>query len=286
MYNNDFETHLKSINTMYCSELSSDASDWSSSNVDRLGTQCTFEQSSLYILKDGSEVTDENTEISNDSEGRLTKGIHRGAQLEVLLKNAYDKIDSLSSVYIGTDYSSDTGYTNDYVTFRTYPGKDTTLVQIDPNAIDYDPTKRGWYDIAVTDSVKLTSPYTDATTGVWMVTFSLKEESYFGQTRVVGADMVLSEIQTLVTDVSFYTSGFAMLLQYDSTSRDNDPNVIVYGSSTLTSLKTLSELDSSLQNSGFAVDIKSKTEGPISYTRGDLGKWMGGFGVFLTVHWL
>lgn len=120
----------------------------------------------------------------------------------------------------------------------TYFGSADGRMLIHPSAdlpADYDPRKRPWYrDAMASRASTLTQPYEDASTGDLVVTVTTPVLDSGQQLGVVGGDVSLETLQTLVRSVDLGGKGYAFLVNADGT-------IIVHPDPALT-LKKLSDV--------------------------------------------
>ncbi len=78
----------------------------------------------------------------------------------------------------------------------------------------FKPTTRGWYKAAVAanKNVLITSPYQDATTGGMVITITKQTDDYNGLQAVFGADVEISELVDIVSNLRIAEGSYAFLV--------------------------------------------------------------------------
>jgi len=115
----------------------------------------------------------------------------------------YEKYSDIFVVYFGTE---------DFGFFRNYPGRST--IDTDPGRT-YDPRIRPWYtDAVAANGMIVTAPYQDFQSKKWMITFAIKvndiDNNFLG---VMGADVLLGNIESNIADISFLNTGKVTLFE-------------------------------------------------------------------------
>jgi len=157
-----------------------------------------------YVSNECSSYFLPNTVNNSDYEANMTPAIsntiNRSAFLDIFFKPFMDNNPNFVKLYAGFEVGH---------IFRLYPG------QYRDNR-SYDPTQRSWYrDAKATpDEVIITSPYIDAGGMGWMISMAKAVTDDNGTfIGVVSGDIVISDIQKNVLDVTFLETGYAALIE-------------------------------------------------------------------------
>jgi hypothetical protein len=167
----------------------------------RYNTQVSFKASSWMLAY----LTRTNmTNIPSTMVNHINKTMHS----DEFIKPSYQNYKSeFVAIYTGF---------NDGL-FMTYPGVGTQSTDPDRK---YNPRARGWYKTAIsTNDLIYTNPYKDFNGKGWMITMAKPVIINNVVQGVVGADMLISKINELISRVNISGSGRATLL-------DGDGNVV------------------------------------------------------------
>ena len=107
---------------------------------------------------------------------------------------------------------------NDDIMVMYYGNKDSKFCMSDPKvqeqlSADYDPMQRDWYKLAVeAGKTVIIEPYVDAATGKMMTTFSTPVYDDGECIGVVGADILLTEINKVVNKIDYEKGAYGFII--------------------------------------------------------------------------
>ena len=210
-----------------------------------------------------------NTYISSDSQ--ISEVINSLPYQDQDFETLYSKgSNSTMFFYLSAVLFSSSG-SDYYAIHRTYPG----LIK---NESAYNPSLRPWFSKAPVDSYYMYGPYRETFTKELVVTVSSKQTTYIAAGRrvtvVAAAVILLDNLQSIVTSITYANEGFGALLSYSDLSVLSWKNETMYMYNDATSsFYTLQSIDSafySATNNG--ADLKG--DSTFQYTDSDGVEWV------------
>jgi tetratricopeptide (TPR) repeat protein len=145
--------------------------------------------------------------------------------------NVFRAIFKSSSLYVGLYIGfEENGFYRyyPYTSFNNYPSFTYRCYYNNLQTTGYDPRCRVWYVIANDSNIHYTSPYTDALTGLVMITSSKRVMNGSSVMGVIGMDFSMQEIDNIITDgsdltneYSFMMDQFGLLISYPGLDRNS-----------------------------------------------------------------
>ncbi len=184
----------------------------------------TYEQALLHLANSDA--------LSNYYNSGQVFQSEEDAQFRKELSSALESFDAASAFYFGSP----------------------TATIIEPHfdgIIGFDATGRSWYQNSIQnpDTVQWSSPYIDESTGEYTITGSIAIRDGGKVVGVLGVDLFLSDLTTMVSDIELGYSGYPIIL-------DAEGNAIVHPT----------RAGENMTNESYTRDILAATEGQNSVT--------------------
>ncbi len=189
-------------------------------------------------------------------------------------RNLIRSYREISYVYVGYDDLSNFANNERLVEFEQFKDDEFTAQEglynskkgfyVYPHfkaAEDYQPKKRGWYELALTsDEIVWTDTYIDAFTGLPVITVAKQFKNSSNQTvGVVGADIMLNTLSAKYSGVEIGNTGYIFIV-------DSAGNVISHPEE--------AQLGTNIDQKSFWAEMKSKESGYINYSVDGVKKYL------------